>query len=82
MDSEEISKHFREETRTKKRAIPDVESRRGISKVRRAIEEFAKHEDFESFSRIILDGLDVKDVEKRRVAAALFYQMVSDYKKK
>ena len=82
MDSEDISMHFREETRTKKRAIPDAESCRRISKVRRDIEEFAKHGDFESFSRIILDGLDVKDVEMRRVATALFYQMVSDYKKK
>jgi hypothetical protein len=80
MESEEIKKHFRQETRSKKKAIPDRESRQEISTIRSQIEEFAKHEDFESFNKL-LERL-VKDVDRRRVAVAQFFQMVSDYKKK
>jgi hypothetical protein len=79
MDSEEIRKHFRQQTRTKKHPIPDKESRQEISKAKSEIEEFAKHEDFGNFLRL-LERLDVK-ADMQRVAIAQFSQMVSKYKK-
>jgi len=81
MDSEEIARHIKEEEHKGKRGAFDAEARREKKEILRNIQEFAKFEDFEGFSRL-LDTLNVKDVERRRVAVAQFDQMVSDYKKK
>jgi hypothetical protein len=81
MDSEEIARHIKEQEHKGKRGVFDAEARRAKSKILSNVQEFAKREDFEGFSRL-LDTLNVKDVERRRVAVAQFYQMVSDYKKK
>jgi hypothetical protein len=82
MDREEIARHIKEEERRgKKRGVIDTEARREKKEILRNVQEFAKREDFEGFSRM-LDALNVKDVERRRVAVAQFYQMVSDYKQK
>jgi hypothetical protein len=64
-----------------KRSAFDAEARREKSKVLSNVQELAKYEEFAGFPRL-LDTLNVKDVERRRVAVAQFYQMVSDYKKK
>ncbi len=81
MDSEEIARHIQEQERKRKRGVYDAEARREKSKILRNVQEFAKYEDFEGFSRM-LDTLNVTDVERRRVAVAQFYQMVRDYKRK
>ncbi|MFZ0964124.1 MAG: hypothetical protein WAO35_24930 [Terriglobia bacterium] len=81
MDSEEIARHIKEQEHKGKRGVFDAEARREKSKLLRNIQEFAKNEDFEGFSQM-LDMLNVKDVERRRVAVAQFYKMVSDYKQK
>lgn len=81
MDSEEIARHIQEQEHKGKRGVFDAEARREKSKILRNIQEFAKCQDFEGFSRM-LDTLNVKDVERRRVAVAQFYKMVSDYKRK
>jgi hypothetical protein len=81
MDREEIARHIREQEHTGKRGVFDAEARREMSRTLRNIEEFAKCDDFEGFSRM-LDTLNVKDVDRRRVAVAQFYQMVSDYKRR
>jgi NADH:ubiquinone oxidoreductase subunit E len=81
MDSDEIARHIKEQEHKGKRGVLDAEAPREKSKTLRNVQELAKYEDFEGFSRM-LDTLNVKDVERRRVAVAQFYQMVSDYKKK
>jgi hypothetical protein len=81
MDSEEIARHIKEQEQKRKRGVSDAEVRLEKSKTLRNVQELARREDFEGFSRM-LDTLNVKDVERRRVAVAQFYEMVSDYKKK
>jgi hypothetical protein len=81
MDSDEIARHIKEQEHKGKRGVFDAEVRREKSKILSNIQELASYEDFEGFSRL-LDTLNVKDVERRRVAVAQFYQMVSDCKKK
>jgi hypothetical protein len=81
MDSEEIARHIREQEHRSKRGVFDAEARREMSRTLRNVVEFVKCEDFEGFSRM-LDTLNVKDLDRRRVAVAQFYQMVSDYKRK
>jgi pantothenate kinase len=81
MDSEEIARHFKEQTHTDKKGGFDAEKRRERAETLRNIERCVENEDFEEFSSL-LDSLNVKDVERRRVAVAQFYQMVSDKKKK
>jgi len=81
MESNEIKKHFQEETRKSKRRAPDKEKRREREEVLGNIKRCVENENFEEFSSL-LDTLNVTDVQARRVAVAQFYQMVSDYKRK
>ena len=81
MDSEEIKRHIREQEHLGKSGVFNEEARQEMSKTLRNIEELARCEDFDGFSRM-LDELNVKDVDRRRVAVAQFSQMVSDYKRK
>jgi hypothetical protein len=80
MDSEEIARHIKEQEHKGKRGVFDAEARREKAQVLINVQELARCEDFEGFVRM-LDALNVKDVERRRVAVAQFSQMVSDYKK-
>jgi hypothetical protein len=81
MDSEEIARHIREQERLGKRGSFESEKRHEKYEVLRKIQKFAEREDFEGFSAL-LDTLNVTDVDRRRVAIAQFYQMVSDCKRK
>ncbi len=81
MDSEEIKRHFQDETRKSKRGAPDKEKRREMDEVLANVKRCVANDNFEEFSSL-LDSLNVTDVQARRVAVAQFYQMVSDYKRK
>jgi len=81
VDSEEIARHIREQEHTGKRGAFDAEKRREHSRTLSNVEKCVENENFDEFCSL-LDSLNVTKVEKRRVAVAQFYQMVSEHRRK